>query len=211
MTKGVKRKILLSIGVLIVIIILLLVFTDIYKVVLPIFDIGITIDENFGDVILVLGGGLRRGLKIGFSTEERILLAVKLYKERKRKIIISDGSLYQGSRAIKIYKDFMINRGVSNSDIIIEGRSQTTYQNFIYTCDLIKGCGADRVIICTSPYHQKRAEMIIRNLNIYEFRIAKMTESEIYKSKSILRRLRNIKLILREIGAVIKYRIFFKK
>ena len=63
---------------------------------------GEKISDDYGSVILVLGGGLRKGLKLGFSTRERVLLAMALYRTKKQKIIVSDGSLYKGSKAIKI-------------------------------------------------------------------------------------------------------------
>ncbi len=202
-----KFKIILLI---VIFIFMLLIFTDIYLLLLHPLDTGVYQNKKFGDIILVLGGGLKKKNEIGVSTAERLELASSIYSKRKMKILVSDGSLYRKSPAIKMYKDFLIKRGVSPEHIILEGKSQTTYENFIYTRDIVNREKSNEVIVCTSPYHQKRSGIIIDKLSYKKYIVAKMDRSEIYQSESIKQRIRNLKLIVREYFAMLKFKLFKK-
>jgi hypothetical protein len=94
----------------------IILFTNAYLSLLSPLEIGTDIDKNYGDTILVLGGGLRKGPEIGYSTLERLNLAVELYHQKERIIIISDGSLYHRSPAIKKMTDFLLKHGVSKGN-----------------------------------------------------------------------------------------------
>jgi uncharacterized SAM-binding protein YcdF (DUF218 family) len=196
--------------VLLAVLVLVMVLTNVYLLMLKPLESGIEIAEDYGDVILVLGGGLRKGRQIGYSTEERLLLAVQLYKQRNRPMIISGGSMYRGSPAIKKITAFLEERGVRQEDIKFEGKSQTTFDHFLNARKLIDEMKAGEVILCTSPYHQARAGMILRYLGVKNFKIARMNHSEVFQADSIKQRMRNLKLVLREYMAIIKFKLFKK-
>ncbi len=181
-------------------------FTDIYIIFLKPLVVGEKIDKDYGDMILVPGGGLKRGNEIGFSTEERLKLAVELFKQKKRALVISDGSLYKGSPAIRKIVDFLTVRGVDVEYIAYEGKSQTTYDTFNFVKKPVEKNSISGIIVCTSPYHQKRCKSMLNRLGIKNYKIAKMKESEIYRAHSIKQRLRNMKLILREYVAILKFK-----
>lgn len=204
-----KKKIKYLILILLLILAIFL-FTDFYILFLKPLEVGEEIDRDFGDMILVLGGGLKRGFEIGFSTEERLNLAVDLYKQRERVIAISDGSLYKGSPAIKKFENYLINKGVKKEHIKYEGRSQTTFDNLVYAKKLVEEKEFKEIIVCTSPYHQKRSRMIIAHLEIENIKIAKMEKSEIYRPASLKQRTRNMKLVFREYSAILKFKLFKK-
>lgn len=193
-----------------VVIIGLFLLTNIYLVFLMPLDVGIDVDSRYGDAILVLGGGLKKGRELGYSTEERLKLAVLLFMQKERTIIVSGGSLYKGSPAIEKIKAFFSMYGIDEKFIKFEGRSQTTYDNFYYSNQLINEMKLKEVIVSTSPYHQKRSQMILAYLGFSNFKICRMTASEIYHARSIKQRLRNLKLIFREYLAIIKFKIFKK-
>jgi uncharacterized SAM-binding protein YcdF (DUF218 family) len=203
-----KVKYLLGVGVFILFLILLITLTNIYKLCLRPLDIGETITTGYGDAILVLGGGLRPNVKIGYSTGERLELAIRLYRQKKRNIIVSDGSLYRRSPAIKKIKDYMIDRGVTPSHIHLEGQSQTTFENCVNSQKIIKAKGFREIVVCTSPYHQKRTQLILAHLDFENFKMARMEESEVYQADGIGQRWRNIKLVCREYFAILKFKLF---
>jgi len=204
------KKNLLIIVALLALLMMVMLFTNLYLIFLPPLEAGADVDGTYGDVILVLGGGLKKGRQIGFSTEERLRLAAQLYKEKQRIILISGGSLYRGSPAIKKITDFLVLLGVKLADIRFEGKSQTTFDNFAYTRKMINDMNAKEIIVCTSPYHQERAQMMLEYLKFGNFKIVRMTQSEIYQADSLTQRLRNMKLIFREYMAIIKFKVFKK-
>ena len=201
---------LLALGLILVLLVVLLVFTNFYVLFLGPLEDSSTVEDDYGDVILILGGGLRKGPEIGYSTEERLLLAVELFKQKKRMIIVSDGSLYPRSPAIKKITGFLVERGVDQNYIHLEGKSQTTFDSLLYTRKILADMNASQVIICTSPYHQERTSLILEYLELDNFKIARMKDSEIYRAKTIKQRLRNSWLILREYLAILKFKIFKK-
>jgi uncharacterized SAM-binding protein YcdF (DUF218 family) len=212
MKKKKKRKYLLLGGMVLAflsVLTALVLFTDIYLILLGPLECGTDIDNDYGDVILVLGGGLRKGPEIGFSTEERLLQAVELYHRKKRVIIISDGSLYPRSPAIQKITGFLVRKGVEPQHIRLEGKSQTTLDNLINSMEIIRELkpGKVEIIVCTSPYHQKRAQVILGHLKTGNFKIARMKSSEIDHGGSVKQRLRNLWLIMREYLAILKFKI----
>ncbi len=201
-------KRLKSLFLISIFIFLLFLLTDIYLVLLKPLDTGVIADGKYGDLLLVLGGGLKKGNEIGMSTSERLEMAVKIYKERSMKILVSGGSLYKKSPAIKMFRDFLVVRGVKPEHIFFEGKSQTTFENFFYTKEMIKKERSKEILVCTSPYHQRRSEIIINYMNLANYKVVKMDRSEVYQAASIKQRLRNLKLIVREYFALIKFRLF---
>jgi uncharacterized SAM-binding protein YcdF (DUF218 family) len=99
---------------------------------------------------------------------------------------------------------------VEKEYIHLEGKSQTTFDSLIYTQEIITAMNSTQVIVCTSPYHQKRTYLILKYLKLDNFKIARMNDSEIYRAKTIKQRLRNSWLILREYLAILKFKIFKK-
>ncbi len=190
-----------------VIIALLIGLTNFYKLFLYPLDIGEVIPQDYGDAILVLGGGLRPKIEIGYSTQERLDLALELYSQKKRPIIVSDGSLYRRSPAIEIIGGYLTGRGVDAADILLEGKSQTTFDNFQYSKKIIDSRGFKQIIVCTSPYHQRRSRLIMHYVKCGNFKVARMERSEIYQADNFTQRWRNIRLISREYIAVLKFKL----
>jgi len=202
-----KSKILLLI---LIFIFLLFILTDIYLLLLKPLDSGMDVNDNTGDIMLVLGGGLKSGNKIGVSTAERLEKAVELYNVKKMKILVSDGSLYKKSPALQMFREYMIGKGIEPEHILFEGRSQTTYENFIYTKNMLANEKPLDVLVITSPYHQTRSSVIMKYLKLDNYRVVQMDRSEIYQAGSIKQRFRNLRLIIREYFGLLKFKILRK-
>ncbi|MCK5220136.1 MAG: YdcF family protein [Candidatus Aminicenantes bacterium] len=187
---------------------LLFLLTDIYLLLLKPLDTGHIVKKQSGDIILVLGGGLKAGNEIGVSTAERLEQALDIYKTKKMKILVSDGSLYKKSPAIKMFRDFLTKKGVASEHILFEGKSQTTFENFLYTKSIIREENSDEILVCTSPYHQMRSEVIIDHMKLDNYRVVKMDRSEVYQAGSVKQRLRNLRLVIREYFGLLKFKIF---
>jgi uncharacterized SAM-binding protein YcdF (DUF218 family) len=118
--------------------------------------------------------------------------------------------LYRGSPAKGKIKRFLETRGVAEGFIHFEGKSQTTYDHFLNTRQMIQEMKAKEVIVCTSPYHQERAAIILRYLKFDRYRVANMKQSEIFQAASFRQRMRNLRLIFREYMAILKFKFFTK-
>ena len=99
------------------------------------------------DVIIVISGG-----------SDRIKHAINLYHEGFASKMILSGAAKKGpvsnAKAMQIEAS---KAGVLNDDIILEEKATSTYENAIFTKKIIKSQGFHKIILVTSPYHQRRA------------------------------------------------------
>jgi len=189
-------------------------FTNIYKVLLSTLEVSNSLNKDFGHIIFVPGGGVKKNnnnkYTMGNSTRERIKLAIQYYKKKNIPILISGSSLYKKSPIRKEILDLFSNNGVLKKHIIFESKSTTTFENIKNLKNFLKINNYKEILICTSPYHQKRIKKMLDYFKINNYKFLKMPFSEIYKADNIKSRLRNIKLIFREYLAIIKFSLFKK-
>ncbi len=95
-----------------------------------------------GDVIVVLGGGLR----------ERPVRAAELFMQHAApRIIIT------GFGDDEINRQILLQHGVPASAIEVENKSQSTRENAEFTIKLLRAEHVQRAILVTSWYHSRRA------------------------------------------------------
>lgn len=103
------------------------------------------------DVIVAISGG---------DTIARTDEAIKLYKEGWAPYLLFSGAARTGDISnAESMKTHAISKGVSSSKIFIEEESATTYENAKLSKKIIDSNGWKKIILVTSPYHQKRASM----------------------------------------------------
>ena len=99
------------------------------------------------DVIIVLGGG-------GW---ERVRRGAELYNQGYAGKILVTGRKHP-------LKDQVKTLGVRDEDIIQEVKSASTYENAIFTLQLIQEFGFQKAILVTSSYHSKRASLLFSDV-----------------------------------------------
>ena len=62
-----------------------------------------------------------------------------------------------GPTCAEAMRDFLVDQGVAESDLLIEDQSRTTYENAVNTAKLLKARGIERVILVTDAVHMRRA------------------------------------------------------
>ncbi len=107
------------------------------------------------DAIVAISGG---------NTPVRTAEAIRLYKAGWSDTLIFSGAAADtsGPSNAEVMRRQAIEEGVPANDIIIESDSQTTKQNAERTKELLvtaNGASVNRVILVTSPYHQRRASL----------------------------------------------------
>jgi uncharacterized SAM-binding protein YcdF (DUF218 family) len=125
-----------------------------------------SLTEKPYEAIIVLGGlsfwdhELNR---IQFNrSSDRIFQALDVYKKGiAKKIIISGGSgsmRYPDDKESIFIKNFLVGIGFKNEDILIESLSRNTYENALYTKDLIDELNmTGPFLLSTSAFHMKRS------------------------------------------------------
>lgn len=197
------RKVFFTTGtaVLVVFVILYLPFTQ-HKLTKI-----LSVEEEllFAEAIVVLGGGLRSDGSPEISTLERTNYGLFLLKAGFGNYLILSGGVKASDRveADEMYK-IALDKGVSPETLLKEGRSSNTYENALYTKELlsqhnIKG----KVILVTSPYHMKRAIFCFRKQGV-EVLAAPVVNSEIY-TYGFYQNLRNLRLLMDEFLALVYF------
>ncbi|GLB52584.1 hypothetical protein NBRC110019_16240 [Neptunitalea chrysea] len=135
------------------------------------------------DVALVLGAGTSKG-KISYVFEQRILHAVKLYKNNSVKYIIFTGGYGEGQTISdsKAAKNFVISKGVPAKNILIEESSTITFSNIKNARKVMDETGLSSALLVSDPYHMKRAMAMCNQMNIKA--LPSPTPTSMYRSSS---------------------------
>ena len=100
------------------------------------------------DAIVVVSGG---------QTTTRAQKGIELYdQDLAPKIIFSGAALDDGPSNATAMREQAIDDGVPERAILTDTDSQNTYQNAVNTKRLLEEIGAHKIILVTSPYHQRR-------------------------------------------------------
>ncbi|MGB9858618.1 MAG: YdcF family protein, partial [Moorellaceae bacterium] len=103
------------------------------------------------DVIIVLSG----------EQGERVETAVKLYKQGfAPRLLMTGGPVEWNVAAADIMAWQAESLGVPPQDIVLERRASSTYENAVYTLEILKQKGWRSAIVVTSPYHLRRTRFI---------------------------------------------------
>lgn len=100
------------------------------------------------DVIVVLSGG-----------KDRTDWGIKLYQDgwAARLLFVGAALDKSGPSNAETMRKQALAAGVPNSSIFIEEKSVNTYENAVNSTLLLDQMGASKIILVTSPYHQRRA------------------------------------------------------
>jgi uncharacterized SAM-binding protein YcdF (DUF218 family) len=126
-----------------------------------------TRSDGPADAAIVLGAAVwSTGVSPVF--EERINHGIDLYRNRKvRKLIFTGG---QGNSneptESSAARHYALQRGVPASDILIEEKSHTTYENVLYAKQIADAHGLRKVLIVSDPLHMKRAVSMALDLGL---------------------------------------------
>lgn len=131
-------------------------------------------------IALVLGGMISYDdskNQVTFNSNvNRITKAVELYKNKKVKtIFISGGSgsvTYSEKREASLLKNYLIKYfNIPNKDILIENKSNNTYENAKFTNEILKKekLNKKKIILITSNTHYYRAQKCFEKQGIKTF------------------------------------------
>jgi len=158
------------------------------------------------DVIIILGGGIVTDLKmLPWAAQERVKRGIELYKEGYADSIIVTGGIVKGqnyteSSFMREYAEFL---GASPEDIIEERMSKSTYDNAVYSLQIMDESNWQTALLVTSDFHTKRACRVFEKVEI------DITCLAAYPGpgwgKNYFRKLTDAQSIIREYMAIVYY------
>ncbi len=104
------------------------------------------------DAIVAVSGG---------ETRSRALEAIKLYKEGWAPHLIFSGAALDptGPSNARAMETIALSEGVPQKDILLDETSANTTANAAGVADIVKAQEFHKIILVTSPYHQRRASV----------------------------------------------------
>ncbi len=120
------------------------------------------------DAILILGARSYKDAKINPCLEARVNQGIKLYKEGYAPTIIVSGGKDRenGTNEAEIMKTLLLNSGINKSVILTENQSTSTYENLLFSKQIMVRNQLKTIIIVTEPFHEPRADLVAQRLNI---------------------------------------------
>lgn len=119
------------------------------------------------EVIVVLGGGTeapsypRRFVEIN-GAGDRVLFAARLYKQGKAPHLLLSGGYIswlsqRGSTPAEEMADLMQLIGIPDEALWLQPRSQNTYEDALYSAEILRAKGIRKIILVTSAQHMPRS------------------------------------------------------
>jgi len=117
--------------------------------------------------VVVLGGYLRPAdsmrpePELGMDTLYRCVKAAEVYRQgAPLPVLVSGGPTDadgSGPAIAELMRDFLQRLGVKSADLWVEGRSRTTHENAVFSCEMLSRRGIRRIVLVTDAAHLPRA------------------------------------------------------
>lgn len=124
------------------------------------------------EAIVILGGyvsppnGHRSYAVPAQDTLSRCLRGAAIFHQGKPCCVVVSGGKVDASRRgptlAEAMRDFLVSQGVPEQYIVLEDRSQNTYENAKYSADILKDHGFERVVLVTDAASLLRADLCFR-------------------------------------------------
>lgn len=96
---------------------------------------------------------------------DRMKHAIDLYKQGYAPKLILSGAAKEGFTSnAKAWHIETSRSGVPNEAVILEEKAYNTYENALYTKEIILSQGMKNIILVSSPYHQRRVYKTFRSV-----------------------------------------------
>ncbi|MCL4385047.1 MAG: YdcF family protein [Cyanobacteria bacterium] len=118
------------------------------------------------DGIVILSAGAYNRQTLTGDSDNRMLKGLELYRKYHIPVIISGGKATSTFSDAKIIRNTLIKTGVLKNDIIIENKSNDTYENALFTLNICKTHNFKKIILVTSAYHMYRAVFLFKLVRI---------------------------------------------
>ena len=119
------------------------------------------------DVIIVLGAQVKEDGTPSVALERRLTAAMESYRQDRQLIIVCGAQGANEPRAEgDVMRDWLIERGVPDEDVVAETASFNTRENLVYARAIMEHRGLENALVVTSDYHVARALALCTQVGI---------------------------------------------
>ncbi len=128
-----------------------------------------SITEDPSAITIVLSGGMTYHDGIPYlsrATFRRLYTGFKTIRKTKGKILISGGKIFSNESiaSADLMEKRLIEFGIPKNRILVQDNSKNTYQDAVYSKELLKKYKFDKVYLVTSAMHMKRSLDIFKKI-----------------------------------------------
>lgn len=136
------------------------------------------------DAIIILGARVGKNSNDNPCLTARITHGIDLYhKHLANYVIVSGGQTWRDQQnEASVMKDLTLQKGLPTSQLIIENKSYNTYENLLFSKQLLAEKNLHSMIIVTDAYHSPRAALIAQKLGI-SYTVSPVTNDRCVKGK----------------------------
>jgi uncharacterized SAM-binding protein YcdF (DUF218 family) len=139
--------------------------------------------ERFGEIAVVLGGGIGDDGRPTASTLARARAAAHLARKRPGLAVIASGSHPGGTAPSRseaaIMADLIVETGIARERIFVEELSRDTIGNAVEVATRYLRGGEPRpIFLVTSPFHLERALVVFRNVLGFAWQVQAVSAEE---------------------------------
>jgi uncharacterized SAM-binding protein YcdF (DUF218 family) len=134
------------------------------------------------DIGIVLGASLRGDVPSP-ALKERLDESIRLYREGKfERFIVSGGYDRQDSKYSEAegMRNYLVKLGIPDERIIIEPKATSTYENLIYSSEIMRTHGWKSSIIVTHRYHAARSGDIADAIGMKSYSVSGLTSKVLF-------------------------------
>jgi uncharacterized SAM-binding protein YcdF (DUF218 family) len=159
------------------------------------------------DAIIVFAGGVGESGKAGQGYEERVKYAVELYKGGLADHIVFSSGYSYAFKETNVMKALAVSLEVPPDRIILEDRAGSTYENVLYSSEIMDKNGWRSAVVVSSPYNMRRAVSVWKKARPqYEIIAAPIKDSIFFGDKKKVK-VEHIQAILHEYAGLLFYKL----
>ena len=139
------------------------------------------------DAIVVMGAAQYDG-RPSPQLAARLDHVVSLWNQGVAPLVVVTGGKQAGDRftEAEASAQYLVDRGVPASSIIMESSGRTTFESVAGAADLLAGRGLDTVLVVTDPYHALRSRLIAEDVGLTAY--VSPTPSSVVRGGNAVRR-----------------------
>jgi uncharacterized SAM-binding protein YcdF (DUF218 family) len=116
----------------------------------------------------IILGHFYSGFNITGRQKKRLGKGIELFRKGDIRFLITTGGKGMFKKSSKsnadLAKNYLIRNGMPEERVLVEDKSVNTYQNALYSLEVLKSNQLDSAIVITSSNHTDRAERIFRKV-----------------------------------------------
>lgn len=113
------------------------------------------------DVVIILGAGVKNG-KVSKALQLRLDAGIDYHHKNPDAYIVVAGGLtpQKDTTEASVMRDYLVQHGIPEDIIIVEDKSLSTMENYIFTMDILnsRGINHNSIVFITNDFHIYRAK-----------------------------------------------------